>query len=71
MECGEAWGLVGQTPPGAQQSPDFSPILSMVLQALHSQSGQCPGRLEARSEAWSALYLKPKQDYSFNFPNSG
>ena len=29
----------------------------------HSQSGQCPGRLEARSEACFALSLKPKQDY--------
>ena len=27
----------------------------------HSQSGQCPGRLEARSEACSALSLKAKQ----------
>ena len=37
----------------------------------HSQSGQCPGRLEARSEACSALSLKPKPDYSFHFPNKG
>ena len=36
----------------------------------HSQSGQCPGRLEARSEACFALSLKPKQDYLFNFPNT-
>ena len=66
-------------PPGAQQSQDFSPILSMVLQILHtmqavthrySQSGQYPGRLEARSETCSALSLKPKLDDSFNFPNS-
>ena len=35
-----------------------------------SQSGQCPGRLEARSEACSALSLQPKQDYLFNFPNA-
>ena len=34
------------------------------------QSEQCPGRLEARSEAHSALSLKPKQDYLFNFPNT-
>ena len=27
----------------------------------HSQLGQCPGRLEARSEAYSALFLKPKK----------
>ena len=56
---------------GAQQSQD-SPILSMVLQILHSQQtvtqshswpGQCPGRLEVRSEACFALSLKPKQDY--------
>ena len=36
----------------------------------HSQSGQCSARLEARSEACSASSLKPKQDHSFNFPNS-
>ena len=29
----------------------------------HSQSGQCPGRLEARSEACSVSSLQPKQDY--------
>ena len=57
---------------GAQQSQDLSPTFSMVLQVLHSQQavihnhsqlGQCPGRLESRSEACSALSLKPKQDY--------
>ena len=37
--------------------------------ARHSQPGLCPGRLEARSEACSALSLKPEQDYLFNFPN--
>ena len=56
---------------GLSSLRDSSPMLSMVLQALHSQqavthshdqSGQCPGRLEARSEACSALSLKPK-DY--------
>jgi len=66
--------------PGAQQSQDSSPILSVVLQVLHSQqtvtpghsqSGQCPGRLEARPEACVALSLKPKQDYLFYFPNMG
>ena len=65
-----AW--LARPPPGVQQSQDFSPILSMVLQVLHSQQavthshsqvGQYPGRLEARSEACSALSLKPKQDY--------
>ena len=35
----------------------------------HCQSGQCPGRLEARSQACSALSLKPKQDYLFTFFN--
>ena len=64
-----ARGLVGQTPPGSQQSQDSFPILSKVFQVLHSeqavtpshsQSGQCPGRLEARSEACSGLSLKPK-----------
>ena len=72
-----AWSA--RPPPGAQQSQDFSLILSLVLQKVlhsqrvvtpsHSRSGQCPGRLEARSEACSALSLKPKQHYSFNFPN--
>ena len=56
----------------SQQSQDLSLTLSMVLQVLHSQQvaihnhsqlRQCPGRLEARSEACSALSLKPKQDY--------
>ena len=70
-----AW--LARPPPRAQQPQDFSLILSRVLKVLHSQqtqhhhhhsqSGQCPGRLEARSEACSALSLKPKQDYSFNF----
>ena len=54
--------------PGSPQSQDFSPILPKVLRVLHSQQavtpshsqlGQCPGRLEARSEACSALSLKP------------
>ena len=71
-----AW--LARPSPGSHQSQDFSLILSMVLQGLHSQqvvthshsqSGQRPGRLEARSEACSAFSLKPKQDYSFNFPN--
>ena len=31
--------------------------------ARHSQPGLCLGRLEARSEACSALSLKPEQDY--------
>ena len=65
-----AW--LARAPPGAQQSQDSSPILYTVLQVLHSQKGvthshsqlgQCPGRLEARSKACSALSLKPKQDY--------
>ena len=64
----EAW--LARPPSGAQQSQDSSPTISMVLQVLHSQlavtpshsqSRQCPGRLEARSEACSALSLKPKQ----------
>ena len=63
---------LARPPSGAQQPQDSSPILSKVLQVLHSQqavipshsqSGQCPGRLEARSETCSALSLKPKQDY--------
>ena len=53
-----AW--LARPPPGAQQSQDPFPILSVVLQILHSQqevihshsqSGQCPGRLGAMSEA--------------------
>ena len=62
--------------PGAQQFQDLSLILSMVMQGLHSQQAvraltvrACPGRLEARSEACSALSLKPIKDYIFNFPN--
>ena len=50
---------------GAQQSQDSSPILSMMLPVLHSWQAvtpACPGRLEAGSEACSALSLKPKQD---------
>ena len=71
---------MARPPPGSQQSQDSAPILSMVLHVLHSQqavtpshsqSGQCPGRLEARSEICSALSLKPIQDYSLNFPNTG
>ena len=38
-------------------------------QSGHSQSGQCPGWMEARSEDCFALSLKPEQDYLFNFPN--
>ena len=50
--------------------PSYLRCCSLALTAgSHSQSGQCPGRLEARSEACSALSLKPKQDYLFNFPN--
>ena len=41
-----------------------------LIAGSYSQSGQCPGRLEARSEACSALSLKPKQDYLFNFPSN-
>ena len=65
-----AW--LARTPPGAQQSQDFSPILhsQQAVTSSHSQSGKCPGRLEARSEVCSALSLKPKQDNLFNFPNT-
>ena len=35
----------------------------------HLQSGQCPGRLEVRSEACSALSLKPKQGYLIALTN--
>ena len=72
-----AW--LARTPPGAQQSQDSSPILYTVLQVLHSQktvtvsdspSRQCPGRLEARSKACSALSLKPKQDFLISLPST-
>ena len=55
------------------------PLLSKVPQVLssqqagthsHSQLGQCPAKLEARSEACSALSLKPNQDCLFSFPNN-
>ena len=36
-----------------------------------SRSGQCPDSLGARSEACSALSLKPEQDYLYNLPNCG
>ena len=36
----------------------------------HSMSGQCPGRWKARSQACSALSLKPEQDYWLNFLKS-
>ena len=67
-----AW--LASAPPGAQESQDLSPsylwAAGLALTAgRHSQSGQCPGRLEARSEDCSALSLKPKQDYLFNFPS--
>ena len=57
---------LARPPSGAQQSQDCSPILpklhsQQAVTPSHSQSGQCPGRLEARSEACSALSLKPKQ----------
>ena len=42
----------------------------MLTAGSHSQSGQCPGKLEAKSEACSDVSLKPKQDYLFNFPNT-
>ena len=81
----KTWNIVkpgswlARPPPGSQQSQDFSPMLCKVLRVLHSQQavtpthsqlGQCPGRLEARSEACSALSLKPKRGYSFTVPNT-
>ena len=53
-----AW--LTRPPPGAQQSQDFCPIVSVVLQVLpsgqavthsRSKSGQYPGRLEASLRA--------------------
>ena len=43
--------------------------LKAGTQDSHSQSGQGPDKLKERSEAYSALSLKPKQDYLFKFPN--
>ena len=59
-------------PPGAQQCQDFFPILSVMMQVFHSQQAITQGSVqaEARSEVCSALSLKTKQDYSFNFPKS-
>ena len=45
-------------------------VQAQVMEIPCTQSGQCPGRLEARSEACSALSLRPKQDYLFIFPNN-
>ena len=71
--------MVGQTPSRSSTVSRFIPYLYSYLwcrkactnsrQSGHSQSGQCPGRLEARSEDCSAFSLKPEQDYLFNFPN--
>ena len=77
LECGEAWGLVGQAPSRGSAVSGLRPHLicdaaSPALTAVspsHSQSGQCPGKLEARSQACSALSLKLKQDYLFTFFN--
>ena len=55
--------------PAVQQSQNSSPVLSTSLAltaGTHSQSGQCSGRSQARSEARSALSLRPKQDYLFS-----
>ena len=37
-----AW--LARPPPGSQQSQDFFPILSMVLQVLHSQQAVIPSQ---------------------------
>ena len=61
--------MASQAPSRGSTISRFLPHLiydatSLALTAgTHSKSGQCPGRLEARSEACSALSLKPKQDY--------
>ena len=68
-----SWGLVGQTPfrgPTVSRSIPYvicgATWFALSRQSGHSQSGQCPGRLEARSEACSAWSLKPKQDMSLS-----
>ena len=70
-----AW--LTRLPLGAQQYQDLSGNYDAARLALkadtqdsHSQSEQGPGRLKARFEAYSALSLKPEQDYLFNFPNT-
>ena len=61
----KAW--LSSPPAGTQQSQDPSLIYNVASLAFtagsHSQSGQCPERLEARPETYSAVSLKPKQDY--------
>ena len=68
-----SWGLVGLTPfrgPTISGSIPYlicgAARLALTRQSGHSQSGLCPGRLDARSEACSALSLKPKQDTSLS-----
>ena len=57
-----------RTLPGAPQVSRFLPHLCLWCCRPHTHSRQHPGRLEARSEACSALPLKPQQDYLFNSP---
>ena len=80
LSC-KTWNIVksgawlARPPLEAQQFQYYFPILSVMFQVLHSQqavtpghsqSGQCPGRLEARSEACSALLpLKLEEDYFY------
>ena len=68
-----SWGLVGQThfrgPMISRSIPYLicgATRLALSRQSGHSQLGQCPDRLEARSEACSDLSLKPKQDMSLS-----
>ena len=69
-------GLVDQTPSGVQSlkivlSLNYGAVsLALLATSGHSQSGRCPGMLEAKSENRSALSLKLKQDYLLNFPNN-
>ena len=69
------WSWLARPLPGDQQSQDSFPSLSMV-QDLHSQQAvraltvrEASRLFGSRSEACSALSLKPKQDYLLNFPN--
>ena len=70
-----AW--LPRPPPGALQSQDSSPILSMVLEVLHSQQAVIQSQLtvravsrQVRSKVRGLLcFAKPQQDYLFNFPN--
>ena len=70
-----AW--LARAPAKAEQSQDLSPILSTMLQALHSQETVRTFTLRAvcmqvrsKVRGMHCFVLKPRQDYLFNFPNT-